>query len=254
MNDIDPAIVAKYYIECELDNVVTGSDIAINEAAYSNDASRLLEALSFTFRANSVFDFVESQQVRWEEKEIPVDDIILTGMGEALTGIIYGEQVQQNPRKLIEYINEHPDDPRFKELAPRDVPTNRQTILLRQEGEQLKLLDGSHRFLSMLMAGAMSVMAYVAVPVATGKKPNIGEATVLRLRRLWQQTDDEAFREAIERTTAGIIRETGDGERAVRAYWDVMAPNETVRAVGRRLIDDNSQSTERSHLFKQADL
>jgi hypothetical protein len=237
MTVVDRSMVAEYYIECELDNIVVGSNIQLKNDHYHSNTQRLLEALSFTYRANGVFDYVYGGQFRWEKREVAVDDIQLGGMGEYLTDIIYSKEIGQNPRKFVEYVKRHPEDERLHQLKPSVVPKNRQTILLRETQGGLKMLDGSHRFLSMIMGGADRVRAYVAVPVGTDEKPMIGDAIFLRLRKLWQQTDDVAFQRSIVSTVEGMIRASSDGKQAVKAYWVSMAPNEAVKSVGRQILE-----------------
>lgn len=242
MNTLDKDTVATYYIECELDNIVAGDNIQIREGLYHSSLSRLLEALSFTYRANGVFDYIESGRFRWEERTVAVDDITLTGMGDVLTPIIYGPEVQRRPRTFVQYIRDHPDDERLHELKPREVPANRSTVLLRERDGEVTLLDGSHRFLSMMMNGATSVHAYVAVPIDTTTKPMIGDTVFLRLRRLWQETDDPSFRQSIEHTVAGMIAATSNGGRSVELYWVSMGPSDEIQAVGKRLIEQSGQA------------
>lgn len=235
-------MVAKYYIECELDNIVVGDNIRLREGLDSG-MSRLLEALSFTYRANGIFDYIESNRFRWEERMVNIDDIMLTGMGEILTPVIYSDQVQQSPRKFVEYIQHHPDDEGFHELKPRNIPSNRKTIILREHDGKLLTLDGSHRFLSMIMNGETSVNAYVAVLADKNAKPMIGDTIFLRLRQLWQQTEDLAFKQSIERTVVGMIAATSNGVQSVEAYWIAMGPDDNIKATGKRLIEESKKSS-----------
>lgn len=229
--------VAKYYIQCELDNIVVGENVQLVEQHYANNTTRLLEALSFTYRINHVFDCVEDGTYTWYKREVAVDDIVLLGIGEALTPIIYSEAVQQNPRKFVEYIRQHQDEPDFDELRPHSVPVNRRTVILMEHEGRLAILDGSHRFLSMVQQGAETVQAYVAVAANPSSKPMIGDATFVRLRKLWERTDDLAFQQAIEQTVLGMMEASSDGARAVERYWASPNQKESVRAVGRRLLD-----------------
>ena len=52
------------YIQCELGNIVAG-DIQVKNDLYHSNQSRLLEALSLTYRMNGVFDHVENDQYCW---------------------------------------------------------------------------------------------------------------------------------------------------------------------------------------------
>jgi hypothetical protein len=111
MTEVDRMTVARYYVECELGNIVDCDTISYNERLNSSNLLRILEALSFTYRANSVFDYVASDRYRWKLSEVHIDEIVMTGMSELLTKIIYSDDVQQNVSKFIEYIKNHSDDP-----------------------------------------------------------------------------------------------------------------------------------------------
>ena len=234
---VDKNEVANYYIQCELDNIVVGENVQLSKQHYANNTVRLLEALSFTFRANHVFDCVEDDTYTWYKREVAVDDIVLLGMGEVLTPIIYSDEVRQSPRKFVEYIRRHPDEAAFNALRPQPVPANRQTVLLMEHEGRLSVLDGSHRFLSMVQQGAETVQAYVAIPTNPGARPMIGDTTFIRLRKLWERTDDPTFREAIEQTVLGMMKASSNGVRAVERYWTSPNQKEPVRAVGQKLLN-----------------
>ncbi len=236
MTTVDKDIVTKYYIECELDNIVTGENITLVEGLYSSNTSRLLEALSFTYRANGVFDYIENDQCTWQERTVSIDDITLTGMSPEITKVIYSDDVQQNPRKLIEFIQGHPGDKRFDEIQLGNIPDNRRTLLLREKNGVLKMLDGSHRLLAMAMNGATSFNAYVATVADADAKPAIGDTIFLRMRRLWQATKNPDFRASIEKTVAGMVRETSNGAHSVQAYWINAAPTKGVKVAGERIL------------------
>jgi hypothetical protein len=238
MTTVDKDIVAKYYIECELDNIVTGENFTFIKNLSSSNRSRLLEALSFTYRANDVFDYVESDQYTWKERTVSIDDITLTGMSSSITKVIYSDEVQQNPHKLIEFISKHPGDERFDEIQLRDIPENRRTLLLREKDGTIKMLDGSHRFLAMAINGETSFHAYVATIAGTSAKQAIGDTVFLRMRRLWQTTNDPDFKTSIEKTVVGMIRETSNGAHSVQTYWIEVAPTQEVKAAGERLLKE----------------
>lgn len=74
--------VIRYYIESELGNIVSGDNWQPSTALEGKDLERLLEALSFTFRANGIFDVIQSGQYIWQKRQVKLDEILLTGMGE----------------------------------------------------------------------------------------------------------------------------------------------------------------------------
>lgn len=243
MKLVDRDEVANYYIECELENIVKADSLQLVKDQHHHNTARLLEALSFTYRANGVFDYVENDRYQWEIRKVAVDDILLGGMGQKLTELIYSDEVGRSPRKFIDYFNSHQDDKRLRELKPRPVSQNRQIILLRQHEGTLITLDGSHRFLSMIMNGASMVTAYIATLVDKDAKPMIGDATFLRLRELWRQTNDTEFKQAIEQTILGMIAASSDGVQAVQAHWISMAPDEQVKHIGQELLDKLNNTT-----------
>jgi len=235
--------VARYYIQCELENLLKGN-IELADDAYHANIPRLLEALSFTYRANSVFDYVESDKYLWQKATVNIDDILLTGMGESLTQIIYSEEIHQNPRLFCDYLKKQFDDSSanikniFEQMKPRPVPRERQLILLRSDKEgELKILDGSHRLISLIMDGASEVDAYIAVLAYKDAKSMLGDAIFLRLRRVWQESKSDAYRQSIEDVVAGLMSSSTDGKQAVQSYWVSMGPTAEVREAGMRLLD-----------------
>lgn len=242
MTKVSKDEVARYYILCELEGILLG-EAHLADDTYHLDIPKLLEALSFTYRANSVFDYVESEKYIWKKEQVSVDDIVLTGMGESLTPIIYSEQVRQNPRLFAEYIKTKlsVDDPIVEQLRPRPVPESRRLMLLSYDRDgRIKMLDGSHRLISLVMDGVDSVDAYIAVQANPKGKHMVGDAIFLRLRHEWQLADDVIYREAIEATVTGLIRSSLDGEKAVQSYWIDMAPTDEVREVGLSLVEKSS--------------
>lgn len=237
MNDIDREIVATYYIECELDNIIASKNLQLTESAKAN-LPRLLEALSFTYRANLVFDYVMDERFTWEKRIVRVDDVTLTAMGEFVTPIIYSPEVQRSPRKMATYIKQHPDDEHMQGLRYRPVPENRQIILMRQDGDKIKMLDGSHRFLSLVMEGKEFIEAYIAKPANSNAKPMLGDAVFLRLRLQWQATDDPELKRAIEQTARGLVDQSSDGQTAISAYWVSMVHHTDVKAAGLRILGE----------------
>jgi hypothetical protein len=241
MATVDNITVAKYYIECELGNIVDQDTVSLLANHYTSNPLRLLEALSFTYRLNSVFDYIANDRYRWEVREVAIDDIVLTGMGEVLTKVIYSEAIAQNVRKFIQYIAAHEGDSTFDELRRSSpVPKQKRTVILRQEDGILKMLDGSHRLISMAMAGAQHVNAYVAVIDNDTSLPKVGDAVFLRLRKVWTMTNDASVRSSVEGTVIGMIKMTEDGRRAVKSYWVDMAPSEEVRDAGARILESSS--------------
>lgn len=103
--------VAKYYLNVELRNVVTG-DFALRSDLTEHQLWRILEALSFTFRTNGVFHIISDRSFDWFSGEIAAKDIVLGGMSLPVTELIYSDQIKQDPIKLRDfltgYFKDHP--------------------------------------------------------------------------------------------------------------------------------------------------
>jgi len=234
--------VAKYYIQCELENLLKGN-IELADDTYHANIPKLLEALSFTYRANSVFDYVESDKYLWRKATVSINDIILTGMGEGLTPIIYSKEIYQNPRLFCDYLKKQFDGSGannknlFEQMKPRPVSKDRRLIILRSDKDgELKMLDGSHRLVSLILDGASEVDAYIAVLAHKDAKSMLGDAIFLRLRRVWQESKSDVYRRSIEDVVTGLISSSTDGKQAVQSYWVSMGPTTEVREAGVRLL------------------
>jgi hypothetical protein len=241
---VDKGEVTRYYIQCELENIVKGS-VVLRDDAYHRNVPRLLEALSFTYRANGVFDCIENTGYRWQSSRVSIDDIALGGMGEALTKIIYSDEVKQNPRLFNEFLQERFNGSELgtldylEQLRPRPIPEDRKIMLLRTNHEgQLCMLDGSHRLMSLIANGDTEVDAYVGILTDSSAKGMVGDAIFIRLRNEWRHTTDEEYKSSIERTIIGLMRMSTDGENAVKKYWVNDGPAEDVRSAGERLLSE----------------
>lgn len=170
--------VARYYLKSELGYALPElgrtTDFDEIDAKQEDEIMRLGEALATYYRSNAVWFVIADPLFEWTEEEVPVSHVRMTGMGDdtSITDLIYSEQVQNNPIKLklalSKYYSVHRDDP-YK-VKPNGKKIKLSKVLIVDYKGELRLLDGSHRFIEQLMSGKDRVTAYVA---RSSKQPSV---------------------------------------------------------------------------------
>lgn len=225
---IEPEEVARYYLECELSNILSAGDRNVLRHDLSDkDLWRLLEALSFTHRANSVFHTLTDIAYDWYAVNMPIGFIKMTGMTTAINHVMRKPEIGHNPvefaKYMREYFAEHPsDDPEgLNECRPRPVPQGQDIILLRERGngKGVGMLDGSHRMLSLVSSGKTTLRAYYAKLNGKKHKPMIGDAAFLLLRKMYESTSNHSDRQAIIQVARLLVKRSINGKDSVRTYW-----------------------------------
>jgi hypothetical protein len=243
-----PAIeVCKNYLTAELSKIFQEGNFkeglinSINKLS-ERDLWRLLEAISFTYRLNGVFEIVSNTSFAWKEKEVDCKDLILTGMNPSINKIINSERIKNDPIKfrdyLLSYFKEHPhDDPEnLDQFRPNAKPIEYPTILLIQDEDKLKLLDGSNRLMAHLINGGTKMNAIIGKSVVNGKR-RIGDSTFLLLRMAYETSGDKE-KQAIYTTTKRLIELSSDGHKAIQAYWIDHTEDETLKKIGKSLLSE----------------
>lgn len=232
--------VARFYINTELRNIV--SQPVSQKELHGTDLWRVLEALSFTFRANGIFTFVSDEMYDWYEAKLPATAITLTSMSESANKVVYSPEVARDPAKMVAYLRayfaKHPhDDPEhLNELRPRPVPLALRTIIVRQKDTNLHIADGSHRFLSLLASDKPTVNAYVGVLSGKPSRPMVGAALPHRLKLMFEHTTDPADKKAILRVMRLLLDIHSDASEAVQKYWIGYARNKDSEKAGCGLL------------------
>ena len=192
--------VARYYLKCELGYVLPElsqeTDFEEIDKKSEDEVMMLGEALATHYRCNAVWWVVADPLYHWTEEEVPVSQVRMSGMGDdtAITDLIYSEEIQNDPlklkRRLADYYQKHPDDPEKYDVKPGRRIKLPKVLLVEYKGE-LRLLDGSHRFIEQLLNGAETVTAYVArssrKPAVI--RPMVGDGEFRILFRAYRNTD-----------------------------------------------------------------
>lgn len=244
-NAIEAIEVAKNYLVVELSKIFqevsSKKELIISISKLKEkDIWRLLEAISFTYRLNGVFELISNSGFSWREEEVECKNLILTGINPQIDKITHSEQIKNDPIKfrdyLLYYFKAHPeDDPeKLGQFRPKGIPIEYPTILLIQDNSKFKLLDGSNRLIAHLMNGCVKINAIIGKSVGKGKR-KIGDSTFLLLKIAYQNSEEED-KNAIYKTTKRFIEFSSDGRDAVQNYWIDHESDKIIKAVGKSLL------------------
>ena len=105
---------------------------------------------------NWVGEYLSDESIHWHEETVLVKHIYLTGTGPAWNKIII-DQARRKPAELKRLLNENSELKQvFAECQFEDTP-----ILLRQDGEHLKVLNGMHRTIAAIRDKHHYIQAYI---------------------------------------------------------------------------------------------
>lgn len=241
--------IARYYLASEISNAINGDNLQVRPDLSEKELWRLLEAFSHTYRANGVFHFLTDDGFDWYQTDIPVERIAMTGMSPPLNQLIQSDEISSDPIKLRNYLHsyfqQHPredDDPeQLNECRPRPVTPGMDIIIVREDDKGIiKMADGSHRFLSLLVDDRPTVTAYYAKQNGQPHKHMMGDTIFLTMRRLYTHAQDEVEKQAILATTRALMRSSHDWREAIQTYWiDCHTTDETTTAA-HKLLDSET--------------
>lgn len=255
--------IARYYLESELPNILHADSEQVHTLISASIQSlsdkqvwRLLEALSHTYRINSVFALVSSAGYDWQEIELSLDAITLTGVGPHIDKIVSSEEIQKNPEKFAHYLrayfSEHPhpdDDPlKLNEFRPREQPPVHDVLMVRQDKEgRFKMVDGTHRLMVRSVLGETAFRCYCAVPNGKPDLRRRGDSIFVTLRSAYFAMPEH--QEAILEVAQALAKDSLDGREAVEDYWIAHARSSEGRRVGKMLLArvlarDNNEALE----------
>lgn len=106
---------------------------------------------------NWIADFLTDRNIQWTKEELTLESLYLTGTGPEWNAIII-DRAERSPAKLRQLIQ---NDPSIAEVFANE-PWSEREILVRADGEKLKVLDGMHRVVAAIRDGRATVKAYVA--------------------------------------------------------------------------------------------
>lgn len=141
---------------------------------------------------NWVGEYINDEGISWELKKIPVDSLTLTGTGPEWNKIII-KRAETKPSKLRKFFKDPKIKNIFKEATFTDVP-----ILVRAEGNKLKVLDGMKRVIAAIRDGRNEIRAYVGTRKSKAQ-PKIEPHVIYDFIRAFQQRggNEEDFKASL---------------------------------------------------------
>lgn len=229
-NEVSSIEVGKYYLKVELSKLFTsdelraGIDETIDKVG-KYDFWRFLEAMSFTYRLNGIFWAVGNTKYSWSEEIWEPKDVTFVRMRPTIDKITLSPDINRNPVKFYEYLKEyfnaHPsDDPEdLGQFRPDPKkPITYSKLLMLEDGEKMKLLDGGNRLIADLFRGQERLTAYVARETNPNGKYRIGDSTFWLLGRTYINAKLED-KDSILKTIELLIDSSLDGKSAAQTYW-----------------------------------
>lgn len=130
---------------------------------------------------NWVADYITDETINWTKETLEIDDLYLTGTNPEWNAIII-DRCQRSPNKLKELLKTDPKVAAlFSKAEFKDLP-----ILVRQEEEKYKVLDGMQRTIAAIRDGKKTIEAFVAR--SSGKfRPNCEPHVVYDLLRAYHR-------------------------------------------------------------------
>lgn len=165
---------------------------------------------------NWLGDFFANSNIKWEKRVISIDDILFAGTNPDLNKILI-DRCERSPRKLLDLANRVKNVEEFlKEvLYYREEP-----ILLRRQDDKYIVLDGMHRFTSMVLDGEESVEVYV--PVNEFEELPYCESHVIYdlIRGYLRNARDKEGWEALKYALKLLLRTYGNVETLLRERFN----------------------------------
>ncbi len=150
------------------------------------DVERLVTASGAVL--NWVGDMMSDPDWVWERRMVDITELTLTGTNPVMNEIIIN-RAQRSPKLLKEIIDREPETRAlFAAATWREDP-----ILVRREGEKLKIFDGMHRTIAAIRDGRTTIDVIIGTP-PDRPLPMCEPHVVYDLLRPWlqQRTNDRA--------------------------------------------------------------
>ena len=142
-------------------------------------------------RLNWIGEYLNDESINWTLETLPINSLFLTGTNPEWNEITI-KRAERSPAKLRELLKDPQVAKVFENSKFVDIP-----ILIRKEGEQLKILDGMNRTIAALRDGLTEIRAYVGT--RTGDPmPEVEPHVVYDFLRAYEQRGgDEQDRKSV---------------------------------------------------------
>lgn len=133
-------------------------------------------------RMNWISDYITDPSTKWKKQSISIDSLTLTGTNPKWNKIVI-EKCGRSLIKLRQIFNSAPNTKKiFNRVHYSNIP-----ILVRREGNQLKVLDGMKRVIAAILAGDKNINAFIAKPSLKRAMPKCEPHVVYDLLKAYQR-------------------------------------------------------------------
>lgn len=255
INQNIPSIdVAKYYLEVEFFKLfknpseeMARSIIETIQNLSESKTWALLEAISFTYHINGVFYKISRDNYVWNEEIWHVEDLVLTGMDSKANKVIFSEEVNGDALRFKEYLLNYFDtagssDPEgLFSYKPKNEEIKFDKLIMTEEKGEIRMLDGSHRLVEMLLGGVHEVTAYIGHPTdkyaEETQQVRIGNSTFIMLTIMFKRGNAKE-REAVLTVVRQLMDYSIDGRNAVQKFWIDRQRDEEIASAGKKMLED----------------
>lgn len=178
-----------------------------------------IHGISMGFSSKSLVPLITSLNIKWVEKDLPVEELWFGGkfftvshLENAESAVAVKEQLSQPKNKYLLEKTRKAMEEKAAETIPRD---DYPIFAVRKEENKLRVIDGNRRLLQAIANGKNTIKAYVGEPIA---KPPIYEhwipTQILVELVFWHKQQTLAGLDTTEATAkviAELIRDTSAG-------------------------------------------
>ncbi len=247
--DISQYEVARYYLKVEFTKLFPSVSLELIRDAIDNIKDKnvfpLLEAMSFTYHLNGVHYNITREGYVWKEEIWDINKLVLTGMDPNVNKVIFSDEINGDVTKfknyLLNYFEQNVDsDPQnLFSFKPTRKPINFPKLIAKVRDGQLRMLDGSHRLIEMLLTDVREVHVYAGHPVTQDsdekQKTKIGASTFILLTIAYKQ-GNELEKEAVITVTKQLMNKSIDGREIVQRYWVDSQRDTEIKEAGQLIL------------------
>ena len=177
-----------------------------------------IHGISMGFGSKSLIPLITSLNIKWTEKDLPVEELWFGGKFFTVSHLENAESAAAVKEQLFQPDNKELLEKTIKlmkERATETAPRNDYPIFAIRKEEKLRVIDGNRRLLQAIANGKNTIKAYVGEPIA---KPPIYEhwvpTQILVELVFWHKQQTLSGRDTTDATAkviAELIRDTSAG-------------------------------------------
>jgi len=207
--------VERYYLQSEMLKLAHKLGWEVGDGSVELLSRGELWPLSLAqswFNQGYTGEFLGRADFEWFEATCPVSAITFVETDQSVDTTVSSVQHNVTPAEFETGVKRW-----RKEHRPDHEPLLLKHVIVRQRGDEILLLDGTHRFLRQVAEGADEVLCYYGRSTGKGKRLTVIGPQIRWLRDLWRTADDE-----------------GGGARGNTHHDQALGSNQPERRNGRR--------------------